>query len=63
MSVNRTHPSMALAGAEFHETAGEKLALIFNPAKADKLFEGSGQSFDELLNIAKDRKRSLLRSR
>jgi len=56
MSVNRAHPSMALAGAEFNETEGEKLALTFNPAKADKLFEGSGHSFDELLNIAKDRK-------
>jgi len=56
MSVNRAHPSMALAGSEFNETEGEKLAVIVNPAKADKLFEGSGHSFDELLNIAKDRK-------
>jgi Zn-dependent M28 family amino/carboxypeptidase len=56
MSVNRTHPSMALADSEFNETEGEKLALYFNPAKADKLFEGSGHSFDELVNIARDRK-------
>ncbi|HXM21353.1 MAG TPA: M28 family metallopeptidase [Terriglobales bacterium] len=56
MSVNRTHPSMVLAGPEFNETEGEKLALIFNPTKADKLFEGSGHSFDEVLNLAKDRK-------
>jgi len=56
MSVNRAHPSMALAGAEFNETEGEKLAVIFNPAKADELFEGSGHSFGELLNLAKDRK-------
>jgi Zn-dependent M28 family amino/carboxypeptidase len=56
MSVNRTHPSMVLADPEFNETDGEKLALIFNPARADKLLEGSGHSFDELLNIAKDRK-------
>jgi Zn-dependent M28 family amino/carboxypeptidase len=56
MSVNRTHPSMVLAGPEFNETEGEKLALIFNPTKAGKLFEGSGHSFDEVLNLAKDRK-------
>jgi Zn-dependent M28 family amino/carboxypeptidase len=56
ISVNRTHPSMALADPEFNETEGEKLAVIFNPSKADKLFEGSGHSFDELLNLAKDRK-------
>jgi Zn-dependent M28 family amino/carboxypeptidase len=56
MSMNRTHPSMALADSEFNETQGEKLALIFNPASAGKLFAGSGHSFDEILNIAKDRK-------
>jgi Zn-dependent M28 family amino/carboxypeptidase len=56
MAVNRTHPSMALARAEFNETEGEKLALIFNPTKADKLFEGSGHSLDEVLTFAKDRK-------
>jgi len=56
MSVNRTHPSMVLARPEFNETEGEKLALIFNPTKAGKLFEGSGHSFEEVLNLAKDRK-------
>jgi Zn-dependent M28 family amino/carboxypeptidase len=56
MSVNRTHPSMALAGREFNETEGEKLALIFNPTKTDKLFEGSGHTLDEVLSFAKDRK-------
>jgi Zn-dependent M28 family amino/carboxypeptidase len=56
MSLSRVHPSMALADAEFNETEGEKIALTFNPASAGKLFEGSGHSFDEILNIAKDRK-------
>jgi Zn-dependent M28 family amino/carboxypeptidase len=56
MSVNRAHPNMALADPEFDETEGEKLALIFNPAKASLLFEGSGHSFDEILSFAKDRK-------
>ncbi len=56
MSVNRTHPSMVLAGPEFNETQGEKLAVIFNPASAGKLFEGSGHTFDEILSVAKERK-------
>ena len=56
VSVNRALPSMALVGSEFNETEGYKLAVVFNPAKADRLFEGSGHSFEELLNIAKDRK-------
>src|SRR5437588_1796493 len=56
ISVNRLHPSMSLVGAEFDETAGEKLSITFNPEKAEKLFEGSGHSFSEILEIAKDRK-------
>jgi Zn-dependent M28 family amino/carboxypeptidase len=47
---------MGLVGAEFNETEGEKLALYFNPAHADKLFEGSGHTFAELADLAKDRK-------
>src|ERR1700680_569484 len=37
-ALNRMHPNMDLAGAEFNETQGEQLALYFNPAHADKLF-------------------------
>jgi Zn-dependent M28 family amino/carboxypeptidase len=56
MSVNRTHPSMTLADPKFDDTAGEKLAAIFNPAKADLLFAGSGHTFDEIAALAKERK-------
>ena len=56
IALNRLHPSMELAGAEFNDTQGEKLALTFNPAHADKLFEGSGHTFQELAELAKDRK-------
>ena len=56
ISLNRAHPSMALVGQEFDETAGEKLAVTFNPAKADQLFAGSGHTFAEILDIAKDRR-------
>jgi hypothetical protein len=55
-ALNRLHPSMELAGAEFNETQGEKLALYFNPAHADRLFEGSGHTFQELADLATDRK-------
>lgn len=56
VALNRLHPSMDLAGTEFNETEGEQLALTFNPAHADKLFAGSGHSFQELAESAKDRK-------
>ncbi|HWX56551.1 MAG TPA: M28 family metallopeptidase [Verrucomicrobiae bacterium] len=56
MSLNRNHPSMSLAGAEFDETAGQKLAVVFNPENADLLFAGSGHTFSEILALAKDRK-------
>ena len=56
ISINRLHPSMELAGAEFNETEGLKLSLFFNPAQAEKLFAGSGHTFAELAALAKDRK-------
>jgi Zn-dependent M28 family amino/carboxypeptidase len=56
MSLNRAHPQMDLADPEFHELAGQKVALIFNPARAETLFAGSGHSFQELADLAKDRK-------
>lgn len=55
-ALNRLHPSMDLAGTEFNETEGEKLSLTFNPAHADKLFTGSGHTFQELVELAKERK-------
>jgi Zn-dependent M28 family amino/carboxypeptidase len=47
---------MGLADPKFDETPGEKLALIFNPAKAEKLFAGSGHTFGEIAALGKDRK-------
>ncbi len=56
IALNRARPSMELADPEFHETAGQKLAMIINPAKADKLFAGSGHSFEEIAALGKERK-------
>ena len=56
MSLSRTHPSMDLQGAEFNETQGEKIAGTINPAQADRFFAASGHKFQEILDVAKDRK-------
>jgi Zn-dependent M28 family amino/carboxypeptidase len=56
ISANRAHPSMALRGSEFDDTPGQKLSVSFNPARAQKLFEGSGHTLEEILDLAKDRK-------
>ncbi len=56
MKLARTRPSMALADPSLDDAAGIKLLVTFNPADAEKLFEGSGHSFQELAGLAKDRK-------
>lgn len=56
MSVNRTHASMVLAGSEFNESAGLKIAMTFNPARTDNLFAASGHKFSDIAALAKDRK-------
>ena len=56
IALNRTRPNMDLADPEFDETKGEQLSLFFNPAHADKLFTGSGHTFEEIAALAKDRK-------
>lgn len=56
ISVNRNHPSMALANSEFEETPGLQLGVTFNPASAEPLFAGSGHTFAEIAALGKDRK-------
>jgi Zn-dependent M28 family amino/carboxypeptidase len=56
MALNRAHPSMDLDYPEFDETAGEKLATYVNPASAEKLFAGSGHTFEEIATLGKDRR-------
>lgn len=53
---NRLNPAMALADASLDETAGQQLSVAFNPAKAERLFEGSGHTFAEILKIADEGK-------
>ena len=56
IALNRNHVSMTLADPKFNDTAGEQLAVMFNPAKADQLFDGSGHTFQEIVAAAKERK-------
>jgi Zn-dependent M28 family amino/carboxypeptidase len=55
-TLNRTHVQMDLADAELNELKNQKIALTFNPDRAEKLFGGSGHTFRELAELAKDRK-------
>ncbi|HWC18121.1 MAG TPA: M28 family metallopeptidase [Terriglobales bacterium] len=56
MKLARTHPSMDLVGAEFNDTAGEKIAGTINPEHVDKFFAASGHGFQEILDLSKERK-------
>lgn len=56
IALNRNHPSMDLADPQFFETEGLKIAVIYNPASAEALFEGSGHTFADIATLAKDRK-------
>jgi Zn-dependent M28 family amino/carboxypeptidase len=53
---NRLNPAMALADAALDETAGQQLSVAFNPAKAERLFDGSGRTFAEVLKAADEGK-------
>ncbi len=48
----RSQPSMTLADPSLNETPGDKIAIYFNPASAEKLFTGSGHTFAEILELA-----------
>ena len=56
LKVLRTQVGMALADETLDDTPGMKLGVAFNPASADKLFTGSGHSFQEISDLANARK-------
>ena len=53
---NRLNPSMALADPSTDDTAGAQVSIAFNPARAERLFEGSGHTLAEMLKIADEGK-------
>jgi len=56
LKMLRTQVGMAPADETLDDTAGIKLGVAFNPASADKLFAGSGHTFQEISDFAKARK-------
>lgn len=56
LKVLRTQAGMAPADETLDDTNGMKLGVTFNPASADKLFAGSGHTFQEISDLAKARK-------
>jgi Zn-dependent M28 family amino/carboxypeptidase len=55
LSANRLAPAMSLADASLGDGAGLQVSVTFNPAHAERLFEGSGHTFAELLTLAESR--------
>jgi Zn-dependent M28 family amino/carboxypeptidase len=56
LKVLRTQIGMAPADETLDDANGMKLGVAFNPASADKLFAGSGHTFQEISDLAKARK-------
>ena len=48
-TLARLQPSMSLADASLDETPGQQFAATVNPAHADRLFAGTGHTFQEIL--------------
>ena len=55
-ALGRFQVTMQLASPGMDETAGEQIAIGWNPAHADELFAGSGHTFDELVSVAESGK-------
>ena len=47
--LSRFQPSLTLADPALDETAGQKLAVTINPARAEKFFAGTGHTFKDIL--------------
>jgi Zn-dependent M28 family amino/carboxypeptidase len=54
--LSRFLPQMAIADPAMDETLGQQVSVTFNPARAEKLFAGSGHTFAELVALSNDGK-------
>ena len=52
ITLARFQPAMMLADPALQDTAGMRLSVLFNPERTEKLFAGSGHTFQELLAAA-----------
>jgi len=50
-TLARLQPSMSLADAALDDASGQQFSVTMNPARADKLFQGTGHTFAELLEL------------
>jgi len=50
--LSRFMPALTLADPALDETAGQKIAVTINPARAEKFFAGSGHTFKDTLALA-----------
>ncbi|HEV2986225.1 MAG TPA: M20/M25/M40 family metallo-hydrolase [Vicinamibacterales bacterium] len=50
-TLARLQPQMSLVDASLDDAAGQQFAVTMNPAHADKLFTGTGHTFQELLAL------------
>jgi Zn-dependent M28 family amino/carboxypeptidase len=55
-TLARLQPAMSLADPALDDTAGQQVAIAFNPASAERLFAGSGHTFAEMVALADTRK-------
>lgn len=56
LTLARLQAAMSLADKSLDDTAGQKVGITFNPAKAERLFAGAPQTFAQLLAIADEGK-------
>ena len=56
IASSRAIPAMQIDDEALDETKGIQFAAIWNPAKAEELFSGTGHSFAEIAALGKDRK-------
>lgn len=56
VALSRFQLTMQLADPSMNETAGEQIVLTWNPAHADELLAGTGHKFNDLLDLAEQRK-------
>ena len=50
-TLSRLASAMSLADASLEDAPGQQLSVTWNPAHADKLFAGSGHTFQEVLDL------------
>ena len=55
-TLGRLQPAMSLADPALDDSAGQQVAIGFNPASAERLFAGSGHTFAEMVALADTRK-------